>query len=93
MFGGSSIAGSKDLDLFGSKDLDLFSSSHSEPPHLLFVLPLLFRFVPLPSSSFSRPSTREFVEEFLIENLVLLFGSHREEDITADKLVDHLRIR
>ena len=33
------------------------------------------------------------MEELLVELLVALFASHREEDVAADELVDHFAIR
>lgn len=39
-----------------------------------------------------RPAARELVEQLLVERLVHLFGPHRQEYVTADKLVDHLAV-
>ena len=40
----------------------------------------------------SDPSSRQLVEQFLVEVLVGLFAAHGEEDVSADELVDDLAI-
>ena len=41
----------------------------------------------------SSPAASELVEELLVELLVALLASHRQEDVAADELVDHLAVR
>ena len=41
----------------------------------------------------SSPAAGELVEELLVELLVALLAPHRQEDVAADELVDHLAVR
>ena len=41
----------------------------------------------------SSPAPSQLVEELLVELLVALLAPHREEDVAADELVDHLAVR
>ena len=41
----------------------------------------------------SSPAPGQLVEELLVELLVALLAPHREEDVAADELVDHLAVR
>ena len=41
----------------------------------------------------SSPAPSQLVEELLVQLLVALLAPHREEDVAADELVDHLAVR
>lgn len=40
----------------------------------------------------SDPTTCELVEELFVQRLVLVFGAHAEEDVSADELVHSLAV-
>lgn len=42
------------------------------------------------SSICSNPATRQLVEQVLVQCLIVLFGSHRAEDVPANEFVGHL---
>ena len=48
---------------------------------------------PLDDPGCSSPAAGELVEELLVELLVAPLASHRQEDVAADELVDHLAVR
>ena len=48
---------------------------------------------PLDDQGCSSPAAGELVEELLVELLVALLAPHRQEDVAADELVDHLAVR
>ena len=47
----------------------------------------------LDDQGYSSPAAGELVEELLVELLVALLAPHRQEDVAADELVDHLAVR
>ena len=38
------------------------------------------------------PTSRQFVEELLVELLIPVLGPHREEDVAANELMHHLAL-